>query len=95
MYGTIFKLNIKSGHEEEMLKTLNISTRKPKEMIAWFLMDPDDHGEWIGVAVFKSKQAHIDNANSPEQNENFVNMMKHLESDPVWTDGTYVISEIA
>ena len=35
-------------------------------MVAWFLMTPETKNEWIGVAVFESKEAHIANSNSPE-----------------------------
>jgi hypothetical protein len=94
MYGSIFKLKIKSGHQEELLKTLKMDERKLDGAIAWFVMDPDDNSEWIGVAVFDNKQSYIDNANSPEQNENFLKMMEHLESEPTWTDGNFVINQI-
>ncbi|MDP7579134.1 MAG: hypothetical protein QGF12_06325 [SAR202 cluster bacterium] len=55
----------------------------------------DDNADLIGVAVFESKDAYIANANSPEQHEAFTQMMNHLSSEPIWTDGTYVIGNIA
>ena len=64
-------------------------------MVAWFLMTPETKNEWIGVAVFESKEAHIANANSPEQHKLYLQIMEHLESEPTWTDGTYVIGEIS
>jgi hypothetical protein len=42
------------------------------------------------VAVFESKEAHIANANSLEQNESFKELMEHLDSEPTWTDGEYI-----
>ena len=96
MYGTIFSLNVKSGHEEALLKVLNDdATPKPKGMVAWFVMKPDEMEDWLGVAVFESKEAHLTNANSPEQHEAFLKFMEHLEEEPTWTDGTYVIGEVA
>lgn len=96
MYGTIFNLTIKPGHEEDLLKTLKEDTKsKPQGMVAWFVMKPDDKQEWIGVAIFESKEAHVANANRPEQHESFLKIMEHLEAEPTWTDGTYVIGEIA
>jgi len=96
MYGTIFNLNIKPGHEEELLKALREeTTSRPEGMVAWFVMNPDDKDEWIGVAIFESKEAHVSNANRPEQHESFLKMMEHLETEPTWTDGIYVIGEIA
>ena len=95
MYGTIFNFNVKPGHQAELLNILKISERTPDGMVAWFLMTPDTKNEWIGVAVFESKEAHIANANSPEQHKLYLQMMEHLESEPTWTDGTYVIGEIS
>ena len=93
MYGTIFYLDVKSGHEKMLLKTMRGNT--PKGMVAWFLMKPDDDDvDMIGVAVFESKEAYIANANSPEQHESITQMMNHLSSEPIWTDGTYVIGDI-
>jgi hypothetical protein len=50
----------------------------------------DDNADLIGVVVFQSKEAHIANANSPEQNEFFAKLMEHLDSEPTWTDGEYI-----
>jgi hypothetical protein len=89
MYGTIFNLNVKPGHEKDLLEIMDGNT--PKGGVAWFLMKPDDdNGNLIGVAVFESKEAHIANANSPKQNETFVKLMEHLDSEPTWTDGEYI-----
>ena len=96
MYGTIFNLQVKPGHEQALLNILKEDQTPPDGMVAWFLMTPDDNdGEMVGVAVFESKEAHIANANRPEQHESFVKMMEHLASEPQWNDGEYVIGEIA
>ena len=96
MYGTIFKLKIKTGHEEALVNIMSDPTAsKPKGMVALFVMKPDEKKNWIGVAVFESKEAYIANANSPEQHEAFLRFMEHLDEEPNWTDGTYVVGEIA
>ena len=71
------------------------STSKPEGMVAWFVMNPDDKDEWTGVAIFESKEAYLAHGNRPEQHQTFLKMMEHLKSEPTWTDGTYVIGEIA
>ena len=93
MYGTIFNLTVKQGHENEFLKLME-AEESPEGMIAWFVMKPDEKKDWIGIAVFENKEAHLANANSSKQNESFLKMMNHLESEPTWTDGNYVIGEI-
>jgi len=95
MYGTIFRLQVKPDHEEALLRVFNEDQSKPKGMIAWFIMKPDSSDTWIGVAVFESQEAHVANAESPSQNQTFLKMMEHLESEPEWTDGVYVIGQIA
>ena len=53
-------------------------------MVAWFLMKPDENTTGlIGVALFESKEAHMANANSPEQHEASTNMTDYLVSEPL------------
>tara|TARA_B100001013_G_C24294455_1_gene318181 strand:+ start:147 stop:440 length:294 start_codon:yes stop_codon:yes gene_type:complete len=93
MYGTIFKMKVKPGHEDQLLSILDSPEKQPDGAVAWFLMNPDSESEWIGVAVFDSKESHLANANNPEQHEMFLKMMEHLESEPTWTDGEYLIGQ--
>ena len=93
MYGTIFNLNVKSGHKEKLIEVMKNQTRNPEGMLAWFLMNPDDDDEdLIGVVVFED--AHLANATNPDQHEYFVAIMEHLNSEPTWTDGEYVAGQI-
>ena len=88
MYGTIFNLNVKSGHKEKLIEVMKNQARNPEGMLAWFFMNPDDDDEdLIGVAVFENKDAHLANATNPDQHEYFVVIMEHLNSEPTWTDG--------
>ena len=96
MYGTIFNLNVKKGHKDELIKMMKENDRMPHRMVARFLMNQDDDGKhMLGIAIFTNKEAHLANANNPDQHDYFVEMMSHLNSEPTWTDGTYVIGEIA
>ena len=94
MYGSIFSLDIKPGHHEEFLQELTQEQTNPTGMVALFVMNPDEKDEWIGVAVFENKEAYVANSQSTEQHERFLKMMAHLDSEPKWTDGTYVLGEI-
>ncbi|MBR73845.1 MAG: hypothetical protein CL872_02760 [Dehalococcoidaceae bacterium] len=94
MYGSIFTLKVKSGHEEELLNLFkSYDQDRPKGGVAWFVLNADSKEEWVGVAVFASKEEYVANAERPEQHENFVQMMEHLESEPEWTDGEFLIGE--
>ena len=90
MYGTIFTMKVKAGHEDQLLSVFNSRADKPVGGIGWFLMNPDTQSEWIGVAVFESKEAHLANANNPYQHEMFQKIMEHLDSEPTWVDGEYI-----
>ncbi|MQG18953.1 MAG: hypothetical protein FI687_04190 [SAR202 cluster bacterium] len=90
MYGTIFTMNVKTGHEDQLLEIFNSREDKPSGGIAWFLMNPDIERDWIGVAVFESKEAHLANSNNPYQHEMFLKIMEHLDSEPTWVDGEYI-----
>ena len=94
MYGTVFNLNVKEGHKDKLIEVMGANDRTPDGMVAWFLMNPDDDTDLIGVAIFENKNAHLANANNPDQHEYFVAMMEHLNSEPTWTDGEYVAGQI-
>jgi hypothetical protein len=95
MYGTIFNLRIKPNHEEALLKVFNEDQSTPLGMVAWFIMKPDSTDIWIGVAVFESQEAYVANSESPSQHQTFMALMDHLEAEPEWTDGIFVIGQIA
>ena len=93
MYGTIFNLRIKHGHQKDVLDSLSDET--PPGAIAWYVMEPDDRSkDLIGVAIFKSKEAYQANAESPEQHERFMKAMMYLEEEPQWTDGKYIVAQV-
>ena len=51
MYGTIFKVKVKAGHEEAFVNVMSDPTAaKPKGMVALFVMKPDEKKDWIGIA---------------------------------------------
>ena len=81
-------------YENKIIELLRSDNGIPKGGVAFFLMQPDTKDEMIGVAVFESKDAHINNANRPEQNESFMKIMEHLIEEPEWTDGNYVLGEV-
>ncbi len=93
MDGTISNINVKSGHENDLLESMGEMNQEG--ILAWFLMRPDDkNADLVGEAVFESKEAYISNANSPEQHEAFVKMMEYLVVEPTWTDGEYIAGEM-
>ena len=50
MYGTIFEIKVKDGHEQALIELMSDSDETPEGMVAWFLMKPDDGSDLVGVA---------------------------------------------
>lgn len=94
MYGTIFSLKPKQEKKEALIDYFQQDQSRPKGMVAWFVMNPDDAGDLIGIAIFKDKESYSANAERPEQHENFMEMMEYLDQEPSWNDGTFVIGDI-
>ena len=94
MYGSIFSLKPKQGMKEDLIDSFKDNST-PEGMISWYLMNPDDDGDLIGIAMFKSKEAYKLNAERPETHQNFIKMMEFLNEEPLWNDGEFVIGETA
>ena len=99
MYGTIFRMKVRAGHEDEVIKAFEAwdSDRKPTlpGAIGSLLMRPDrGSGALIGVAVFQDEAAYRANADAPEQGKWYQGLRGHLESDPEWEDGEYVSGSV-
>ena len=100
MYGTIFRMKVKSGKERELLAAFEKWERElnPKfpEAIASLLLESDGvPGEFLGVAVFKDKESYTANAKDPDQDKWYRQMRLLLQSDPEWNDGEYVFGKLA
>lgn len=91
MYGTVAKLRVKPGRTEEFLET-EMGVDAPGFVAAYALRSDGDPEEFWMVAVFESKEAYFENADSPEQHERYMEMRQHLASDPEWHDGEVVAS---
>ena len=46
MYGTIFNLKVKPGHEAALIKVFNEEQGNPAGAVALFVMQPDANGPW-------------------------------------------------
>ena len=88
MYGTIARMKTKPG-ALELLKKLEM--RQPKGFIGSYIyqMDADPNELWM-VVMFESKQAYLENADSPEQDKEYRQLRELLREDPIWNDGEVV-----
>ena len=92
MYGTIAKLKVKQGALDEIRKME--THRKPDGVVGSLVFQSDgDADELWMVAIFRDKESYFANADSPEQNEDFLRLRALLSADPEWHDGEIVFSD--
>ena len=92
-YGTVFRMRIKPGAEQQIVALLQEweRERKPKVRgaLGGYLFKPDSRSnELIGVAVFRDREAYRANAGDPEQDAWYRRLREQLVADPEWEDGT-------
>jgi len=93
MYGSIFNLKPKKGKKEALIDHLKNDQDRPEGGVAWYVLNPDNDGDLVGIAIFKDEESYKANAERPEQHDNFMKMMDFLVEQPKWNDGNFVIGE--
>ena len=92
MYGTVANIRVKAGHGDDLKRIMqewNVE-RKPKVKgaLSSYLFELDsDPQDWILVALFEDKEPYEANADDPEQDKWFRQLMEHLDGEPQWHDG--------
>ena len=92
MYGTVARIRIKPGMEERLLafdreeRALGI----PGYVASYiYRMDTEPNIYYLAVA-FDNKESYVANANSPEQDARYRQMLELLEGEPEWHDGEII-----
>jgi heme-degrading monooxygenase HmoA len=93
MYGTIARLRIKAGMEDQFRQLLQSqasvfeSGQVPGFVTSYtYRMDADPNDFFI-AAVFESREAYWENAQRPEQDARYRQWLLLLEGEPEWHDG--------
>lgn len=88
MYGTVARLQVRSGREADLVSHLEqYRGGMARGFVASALYRADDGGShWLAV-VFESKEAYETNADSPEQDARYQELRALLDADPEWHDG--------
>lgn len=93
MYGTIAKIKVRPGAIEALDRWGPEQVAEDGGAVAIYAFQMDsDPGEVYVIAIFESKEAYVANANSPEQDERYREMLAWLEGEPEWHDGQIVYS---
>ena len=92
MYGTIARYRLKPGAEAQLVEQLRIfQAAKVPGFVSTYIyrMDADPHEYYLAV-LFASKEAYVANAQSPEQDARYRQMLQLFEEEPEWHDGEVV-----
>ncbi len=92
MFGTIARYRVKPGHEEALMKQMKGFEEEPPA--GWlyhtvFKSTKDPNEIWMSV-VFESEEAYRKNADSPDMDRDYREMLEHLQGEPEWHDGNVI-----
>ena len=88
MYGTIARLKIKPGKEEDLRRIGQEMAPQIPGFVSQHVYRTDaDPNELYLAVVFESEQAYRTNADSPEQHQRYEQFRALLDADPEWHDG--------
>jgi quinol monooxygenase YgiN len=92
MFGTVARMRVKKGMEsslEELSRNFESRNVPGWQWTTIYRATGDPQEYWIAV-VFRDEASYKKNADDPEQNRWFGELMKMLESEPEWHDGNVV-----
>jgi hypothetical protein len=94
MYGTIARLHPSPGREDDLIAYGNrIREIEVPGYRASYVFRPDtnpyDRPTLFLVAVFDDRATYRANADSPDQNERYLELRSMLDDDPEWIDGAF------
>jgi len=97
MFGTIFTLKPKAGKEHELLDLFerwdHMRRQRIKGALASHLYrSTDNPKEWMCAVVFDSRENYFANAEDPEQDLWYRELVSLLEEEPRWMDGEVLLS---
>jgi quinol monooxygenase YgiN len=101
MFGTVARIKVKPGREQELLAVGEQWTQWLREhaddagWLADYLFRLEGRpGEYITVGIFRDRESYFRNANDPETDRWYRRWRELLEADPEWNDGEIVNSTI-
>ena len=89
MYGTVARMRAKPGveaHLRDLMRTFE-QAQVPGSIVSYVYQMDADPNEYYLAVVFTDTAAYVANANSPEQDARYHQMLDLLERPPEWHDG--------
>lgn len=95
MYGTIARMRVKAGKEQELRETMGVEGRDTPGFVFAHVYRMDDDPQVVMLAVaFDSRENYRANAESPEQNAEYEAYRALLEEEPEWHDGEIIWADV-
>ena len=93
MYGTIMRAKLKAG-QQDVFRRFAQEQGSPAEASGWvsseFAVEDKDPSRIVGIIRFKDRESYVKNANAPQTNDNYNQMLKFLQGPPEWIDVHYL-----
>ena len=94
MYGTVAQMRTRPGMEEQLLEHFRAfeSARVSGTIAVYCYRMDTEANEYYVAVIFANKDAYRANAESPEQDARYRQMLSLLEREPVWHDGEIIFT---
>ena len=89
MYGSIMRARIKDGKREEFLQLMRDRARpdnNPGFHSGEVAFEDKDPNRIVFIIHFRDKQSYVANADAPNTDSEYREMVKYFESEPEWID---------
>jgi quinol monooxygenase YgiN len=93
MYGTIMRAQVKPGQREAFIETMKkraTGGANPGFVSAELAFEDKDPDRVIGVIHFRDRESYLANAERPETDASYQEMVAQLAAPPEWIDVHYV-----
>lgn len=92
MYGTVARMRAKPGIEAQLADQMRIyeQAHVPGAVASYVYRMDSDPSEYYLAVIFTSKETYDANADSPEQDARYQQLLALLEGPPEWHDGEVV-----
>jgi heme-degrading monooxygenase HmoA len=96
LYGTVARIHVKPGAEQPLMAQFRdfASLHVPGYRATYAYRMDSDPNEFYLAVVFDSKESYRANAESPEQDKRYREMLPLLERAPEWHDGEILVDVV-
>lgn len=96
MFGTIMRAQVKAGQRDafiEAMKGRGTAANNPGFLSAEIGFEDKDPNRVIAVIHFRDRESYMANADRPQTDSEYRDMLQYLAGPPEWTDLHYVAFE--